>query len=256
MTRLAGDGSVRALLPPALRIAALAGTAAATLWRYRLRARVVGASEAEATRVLQTWSRRAWDWLDLDVRVRGRMPEGPCVYVANHRSYLDIPVLAGAFGTAFMSRADVAAWPVVGGAAREIGTVFVDREDATSRIRAAFALRRRLRHGSVAVFPEGTTCATPLPGPFHPGLFLFLHRAGLPVHPITVRYGDRRAYWTNDLSLRRHLREQVLTGPRISVVAHVGAAIDASSHRSGDDLAHAAWAAIARPIEELGELAA
>jgi 1-acyl-sn-glycerol-3-phosphate acyltransferase len=250
------DGSAYALLPPAVRTAALVGTAATTLWRYRVRARLVGASEAEASRVLQRWSRRAWDWLGLDVRVRGRMPEGSCIYVANHRSYLDIPVLAGAFGPAFMSRADVASWPVVGGAAREIGSVFVDRDDATSRIRAAFALRRRLRHGSVAVFPEGTTCGTPLPGPFHPGLFLFLHRAGLPVHPITVRYGDRRAYWTDDVSLGHHLRAQVLVGPRISVVVHVGPAIDTTVHRGGDDLARAAWAAIARPIEELGELAA
>lgn len=253
----APDGPARtAIIPAPLRLAALVGTAAATLWRYRLRARLFGASEAEATRVLQRWSRRAWGWLGLDVRVRGRMPDGPCIYVANHRSYLDIPVLAGTFGTAFMSRADVASWPVVGGAAQEIGTVFVDRDDPTSRIRAAFALRRRLRHGSVAVFPEGTTCGSPLPGPFHAGLFLFLHRAGLPVHPVTVRYGDRRAYWTDDLPMGRHLREQVLIGPRLSVVVHVGHAIDTTGHAGGDDLARAAWAAIARPIEELGELAA
>jgi 1-acyl-sn-glycerol-3-phosphate acyltransferase len=134
--------------------------------------------------------------------------------------------------------------------------VFVERDDPTSRIRAAFALRRRLRAGSLAVFPEGTTCATPLPGPFHPGLFLFLHRAGLPVRPVTMRYGDRRAYWTDELSLARHLRDQVLVGPRISVVVHVGPPIDTTGHAGGDDLARAAWAAIARPIEELGELAA
>ena len=47
-------------LPPTIRIAALVGTAAATLWSYRLRARLAGASEADATRVLQDWSRRAW----------------------------------------------------------------------------------------------------------------------------------------------------------------------------------------------------
>ena len=239
-----------------LRVAGLAATAAATLWGYRLGARVSGRSEAVATAVLRRWSRRAWGWLGLEVRVRGELPQGPCIYVANHRSYLDIPVLAGTLGSAFMSRADVASWPIVGGAAREIGSVFVERNDPTSRIRAAFALRRRLRAGSVVVFPEGTTCGTPLPGHFHPGLFLFLHRTGLPVRPVTVRYGDRRAYWTDDLSLGRHLRRHVLAGPRIPVVVHVGAPIDTRGHAGGDDLARAAWAAIARPIEELGELAA
>ena len=239
-----------------LRVAALATTAATTLWSYQARARLSGRSEAAATDVLRRWSRRAWDWLGLDVRVRGLVPDTPCVYVANHRSYLDIPVLAGALGTAFMSRADVASWPIVGGAAREIGSVFVERDDATSRIRAAFALRRRLRTGSVTVFPEGTTCGTPLPGPFHPGLFLFLHRTGLPVRPLTVRYGDRRAYWTDDTSLGSHLRRHVLAGPRIPVVLHVGAPIEMRGHVGGDELARVAWAAIARPIEELGELAA
>jgi 1-acyl-sn-glycerol-3-phosphate acyltransferase len=234
----------------------LAGTAATTLWAYRLRARLSGHSEAAATDVLRRWSRRSWNWFGLDVRVRGEVPDGPCIYVANHRSYLDIPVLAGSLGTAFMSRADVASWPIVGNAARAIGSVFVERDDTTSRIRAAFALRRRLRAGSVVVFPEGTTCGTPLPGRFHAGLFLFLHRAALPVRPVTVRYGDRRAYWTDDLSLGRHLREHVLAGPPIRVVVHVGAPIDTRSHKGGDDLARAAWAAIARPIEELGELAA
>ena len=247
--------TIRAAGAP-LRVAALATTAATTLWSYQARARLTGRSEAAATDVLQRWSRRAWGWLGLDVHVRGAVPKGPCVYVANHRSYLDIPVLAGALGTAFMSRDDVESWPIVGSAAREIGSVFVARDDAASRIRAAFALRRRLRAGSVAVFPEGTTHDTPLPGPFHPGLFLFLHRTGLPVHPLTVRYGDRRAYWTNDLSMADHLRRQVLAGPQIPVIVHVGNAIDTRGQSGGAELARVAWAAIARPIEELGELAA
>jgi hypothetical protein len=48
----------------------------------------------------------------------------------------------------------------------------------------------------------------------------------------------------------------VLAGPRIPVVLHVGAAIEMRGHVGGDELARVAWAAIARPIEELGELAA
>ena len=105
--------ALRAARAP-LRVAALATTAAATLWSYQVRARLSGHSEAAATDVLRRWSRRAWGWLGLDVRVRGEVPTGACVYIANHRSYLDIPVLAGTLGTAFMSRDDVASWPIVG----------------------------------------------------------------------------------------------------------------------------------------------
>jgi len=42
-----------------LRVAALATTAAATLWSYQARARLSGGSEAAATDVLRRWSRRA-----------------------------------------------------------------------------------------------------------------------------------------------------------------------------------------------------
>ena len=57
--------------------------------------------------------------------------------VANHRSYLDILVLAGHLGAdaTFLSRHDVGDWPVVGRAARDTGVVFVDRDAPQHRAR-------------------------------------------------------------------------------------------------------------------------
>jgi 1-acyl-sn-glycerol-3-phosphate acyltransferase len=205
--------------------------------------------------VLQRWSQHAWRWLRLDVRVDGRPLDEPCVYVANHRSYLDIPVLAGALGVAFMSRADVATWPVVGAAAQAVGSVFVERDDPNGRIRAARALARRLRSGSVAVFPEGTTTGDRLPAAFHPGLFRLLHRLGVPVVPVTIRYGDARAYWVEDVSLRDHLRRLEHAVRGVAAVVHIGAPLDARAHADGTSLGQAAWSAVSRPIDELGELA-
>ena len=238
-----------------LRLGALAATAAFDLWRYRIWAAVHGESTARAVGVLQGWSRAACRRLRLDVVVDGTPADAPRVYVANHRSYLDIPVLASVLGVGFMSRADVAGWPIVGGAARAVGCVFVERDDPGGRVRAARALVRRLALGSVVVFPEGTTGGERLPGPFHEGLFRLLHRLGAPVVPVTLRYGDRRAYWTDDVGLARHLRTRVLAADGIATAVHVGAPLEPGAYAGGPALAAAAHAAVGRPIEELGELA-
>jgi 1-acyl-sn-glycerol-3-phosphate acyltransferase len=233
----------------------LGGSALGRLWAYQLAARVRGRSPQRAVHAMQRWCRWTWRWLRLDVRVQGGAPSGPCIFVANHRSYLDIPVLSGVLGATFMSRADVATWPVVGAAAKEVGAVFVERDDAHGRARAARALLRRLGSAGVIVFPEGTTTGHRLPGAFHPGLFRLLHRATVPVVPVTVRYSDRRAYWTDDITLREHLRTRVLAGPRLTCAVHIGEPLSPAAHADGTELARAVSAAVCRPIEELGELA-
>jgi 1-acyl-sn-glycerol-3-phosphate acyltransferase len=235
--------------------AALVATAIRDLAGYEIRARLYGPSPPRAIGVIERWSRRAWRWLRLDVRVDGRRPEGPCVYVANHRSYLDIPVLAGVLGAPFMSRADVAGWPIIGTVARAAECVFVERDDPRARIRAARALARRLRTASVVVFPEGTTSGQRLPGVFHAGLFRLLHRLGITVVPVTIRYGHPRAYWIDEVTLRDHLLRQVQAASRLATAVHIGAPLDVRTHSDGRSLADAAWAAVSRPIEELGELA-
>jgi len=236
--------------------AALVASATGYLGAYRLSARVWGESPARALRLLQHWSRHTWTWLRLDVRVHGELSRAPCVYVSNHRSYLDIPLLAGLLPATFVSRADVATWPVVGAAAHAVGVVFVERDDLHGRVRAARALWRRLQTTSVVVFPEGTTHGARLPAAFHPGLFRLLYRRNVRIVPVTIRYSDPRAYWVDDMTLGEHLRRRVLRGPRLIGAVHIGNALTPDVHPDPDDLARAVHAAVCRPIEELGEVVA
>ena len=239
----------------ATRLVAVVTSALGHLWLYRLTALIAGHSAARACRFLQHWSVRACGRLGIDVEVHGTPSRARCLYVANHRTYLDIPVLAGILGASFVSRSDVASWWVVGAAAKLVGTVFVDREDPQGRVRAARALARRVCSGSVVVFPEGTTGADARPGPFHPGLFRLLHRLRVPVVPVTIRYSHRRAYWVENIGLGSHLRRRVLAGPRITVAVHIGDALGAGDHDDGQSLRRAAYRAICAPLDEFGELA-
>ena len=245
----------RGRLTRGLCLVAVVASALVHLLAYRGAALVAGESPSRALAFLRHWSVRAWRWLGLEVRVDGTPWPAPCVFVANHRSYLDVPVLAGVLGASFVSQADVAGWWIVGAAAKRIGSVFVERDDPRGRVRAARALARRLASDSIIVFPEGKTGGQRLPGPFHPGLFRLLHRLAVPVVPVTIRYGDRRAYWTDDTSLVSHLWTGVLAGRSLRAAVQVGAALDPRVERDGESLARAAYRAVSRPIEDLGELA-
>src|ERR1051325_9833006 len=118
-----------------LPLAVVTAPAAAHRIRYQVPALLHGPSPARAQRILQRWSLHACRWLRLDVRMHGIPFVGACAYVANHRSYLDIPVLSAALGATFMSRADVAGWTLVGAAATATGAGFVERGGLRGRVR-------------------------------------------------------------------------------------------------------------------------
>lgn len=114
----------------------------------------------------------------------------PCVYVANHQSFVDYPVLGSIYPerTVVLGRANLARMPIIGRLYRATGNLLVDRADGGSRQAALAALLAAVRAGqSVWVFPEGTRNRTP--GtllPFHAGAFRVASEIGVPVVPIVV----------------------------------------------------------------------
>jgi 1-acyl-sn-glycerol-3-phosphate acyltransferase len=240
---------------PHLSLAVVIASAFARLWVYEIADRLRPASPARALATLARWCRWALPWLRLHVEVEGAALDTACVYVANHRSYLDVPVLAGVLRAAFLSRADVASWPVIGPVARLTEVVFVDRDDPHDRQRAARQLLDRLRTASVVVFPEGTTTGAPLPAPFRAGLFRHVQPLSVPIVPVTLRYSSRDAYWVDDLNAWQHFRTRVLAGPPLRVTVHIGTPLHTADYRDAEQLAAAVYAAVCQPIEAHGELA-
>src|SRR5215213_7796337 len=99
-------------------------------------------------------------WLfDLRVVVDGFAPQGgPMLVLANHVSWLDIPVLASLRPLSFVAKSEVAGWPVIGLFAKLQRCVFLDRARRSATVQANAAIARRLARGEVIVlFPEGTS---------------------------------------------------------------------------------------------------
>jgi len=81
----------------------------------------------------------------------------PTLFVSNHTSYLDIPVLGALLPASFVAKSEVANWPAFGWLARLQRTVFVDRKRGTTH-RQRDELQIRLDAGdNLVLFPEGTS---------------------------------------------------------------------------------------------------
>ncbi|HEX6376075.1 MAG TPA: lysophospholipid acyltransferase family protein [Allosphingosinicella sp.] len=142
------------------------------------------------------WPRRFLGWVGraagMRVRVVGSARERDVLFLANHLSWLDILVVAGASGSAFVAKAEVARMPVVGWLASLNSTVFVARTERTAVRGQADALRTALASGQpVALFPEGTTDGGPVILPFRASLLAALYPPlpGVTVQPVALDYG-------------------------------------------------------------------
>ena len=128
--------------------------------------------------------------MPLTVKGAEQLPNGQCVVVSNHASYLDGVVFTAALPAhfSFVIKREMNGVPLAGLLLRRLGSHFVER---FNRNRGAADARRVLRDAisgnSLAFFPEGTF--TPRPGllKFHTGAFTTAIRAGCPIVPATVR---------------------------------------------------------------------
>jgi 1-acyl-sn-glycerol-3-phosphate acyltransferase len=184
--------------------------------------------EEERARVRERW---VASWCTAMLRVfgvsvltRGAAPAGGGghLVVCNHRSTADILVLLRAFGGHMVSRADLARWPLVGIAARAVGTVFVDRSDAVSGANAVRAIRSRLEEGAtVIVFPEGTTFSDDEVRPFHAGAFVAALHSGADIVPVGLAYATGSGAAFVNESFPAHLARMAAADPS-EVVMHIG----------------------------------
>lgn len=112
--------------------------------------------------------------------------------LSNHLSWLDIPVLAGATGTAFVAKAEVADTPLIGWLCRLNRTVFVQREarlDIAAQINALAGAMAESH--AITIFPEGTTGDGRALLPFKTAMLKVLEPppAGVMVQPVVLDYG-------------------------------------------------------------------
>ena len=139
------------------------------------------------------------------VEVKGTHLKRDVFYVANHVSWLDILSMAGACGTAFVAKAELATAPLVGWLASLNRTVFVKREHRMGVAEQINALKEALADNwAVTVFPEGTTTDGQSLLPFKTSMLSVLEPPppGVLVQPVLLDYGSVAEWigWIGDES--------------------------------------------------------
>ncbi|VAW65626.1 Acyl-CoA:1-acyl-sn-glycerol-3-phosphate acyltransferase [hydrothermal vent metagenome] len=111
------------------------------------------------------------------------------LYVMNHISWFDIPVLASQQPLHFLSKAEVRSWPFIGWFANRAGTLFIQRGVSGAASKSLSEITHCLQHGgSVALFPEGTTTDGSSIRKFHGRLLQAAIDAKIEIQPVALRY--------------------------------------------------------------------
>lgn len=162
----------------------------------------------------QRWSRffmaRLTNALPFRVTVHGELPQTPMLWVSNHVSWTDIPLLGMVTPMSFLSKAEVRTWPVAGWLAAKAGSLFIRRGSGDSQLIRKQMTRHLEQQHPLLMFPEGTTTDGRSLRTFHGRLLASAIDADVSLQPVAIRYlrdgqVDSLAPFIGDDDLLSHL---------------------------------------------------
>lgn len=137
------------------------------------------------------WHKAMRHTFQIKVKVSGTPnKDHQTLYMSNHLSYLDIPMMGSMIKASFLAKSEVSGWAVFGFLATLQQTAFIVRK--RSRIaEETNSLQSRIDRGdSLIVFPEGTSTSGFSVAPFKSSLFMLAlgeHNENLYIQPITIK---------------------------------------------------------------------
>jgi 1-acyl-sn-glycerol-3-phosphate acyltransferase len=175
--------------------------------------------------VARLWSNAVLKASCLRVRVRCAAeldPQASYVFLSNHQSLFDIPVLLGTSPCQMrmMAKRSLFRIPIFGWSLAAGGFIPIDRGGDRSSARQSFssAIARLQKGTSILLFPEGTRSLTDVLLPFERGGFLLAMKTGLPIVPVGIR--GTRAVQSKDSFAIRPAAIEVRYGVPIDIAAY------------------------------------
>lgn len=115
--------------------------------------------------------------------------DGSVLFVSNHQSYLDIPILLGFIDKpkGFIAKAELSKYPIFSTWMKALKCVFIDRSDVRQSLRAIKEGIKLLKDGySLVIFPEGTRSKDGTLMEFKQGSLKLATKSGMPIVPVTI----------------------------------------------------------------------
>ena len=164
--------------------------------------------------IYDTWARAFARLLRVRLNVVGTPPKPPFFLVANHMGYVDIPTIRNVVEGVFVAKSEISGWPVVGGIIRDMGNIFINRQNRRDIPRAGSEVTEKVESGEgVIVFPEGTSSNGKQVLPFNSSFLEFAAKARIPVHCASVTYKSLDSSlpasisiaWADETPLYKHM---------------------------------------------------
>lgn len=141
-------------------------------------------------RKIQQWSRHLLNIFNIELVVQGAglLHHEPHLIASNHISWIDIHVMNAFQPIRFVAKSEVEGWPIFGWMAKQLGTVFIRRDNARDARQVVSQMAEVLKTESICIFPEGTSTVGVTVLPFKPNLFESAILAQRSVFPVAIQY--------------------------------------------------------------------
>jgi 1-acyl-sn-glycerol-3-phosphate acyltransferase len=156
------------------------------------------------------WSKSILFTLGFIVK-RNKIPTiGNYILMPNHRSYVDIFLMGAYSPSAFIAKAELLNWPLIGSALKHCKAIMVKRDSLRSMVYTMQAISQSIKDGiPVTLFPEGTTTFGPGTKSFKSGSFKIAAELNIPIIPCAICYHDRDDAWVGDDPFVAHFFRQM-----------------------------------------------
>ncbi len=199
-------------------------------------------SEAATLKLCAAWA--GWSLLQytrlvgVHVTISGPTPAPGSLIAPNHMGYADIFAIGGRIPTFFVSKSEVATWPIIGHMFRQSRQIALARSRSTKSFKQTLeSIVDRLRaHHSICVFLEGTSSGGDSVLPFHASLLQPAIDTDAPIIPAAIRWrsndehvniAEDVAYWKDHIFAPHLFRLMGLRG--IEAEIRFGEPLDTAS---------------------------
>ena len=149
------------------------------------------------------------------------------LYISNHISYLDIPILGSNYPLRFVAKSEVEFWPLFGFLAKLARTIFISRNRFDSLNQKSKIFKSLSSDEKVFIFPEGTTSDGNRVLDFKSSSFSALEGKNLIIQPIVILYSE-----LNGIPINRWLRPVIAWYGDMDLKPHLSALVNLRSIRA------------------------